>query len=193
MMSSALLASGRSNLRKAGAGSRPPQTAFDRAPGLTGRALDDFARKDYLDTYSKMKPNLATIQDAVAHIDHVVKLVGVDHVGIGSDWDGISSVPAGLEDVSKMPHLTAALLEYRGQVVAAPAMHSGMWEHPATRDNLEALRTRGVRVIDPEAGEHLDAGDRQVLRRHPVRRRASQGVACCALCGSRSVPEASTE
>jgi membrane dipeptidase len=80
-------------------------------PGLTGRALDEFATKDYLDTYSTMKPNLATIRDAVAHIDHVVKLVGVDHVGIGSDWDGISSVPAGLEDVAKMPLLTAALLE----------------------------------------------------------------------------------
>jgi membrane dipeptidase len=80
-------------------------------PGLSGRALDEFATKDYLDTYSMMKPNLATIQDAVAHIDHVVKLVGVDHVGIGSDWDGISSVPAGLEDVSKMPLLTAALLQ----------------------------------------------------------------------------------
>jgi membrane dipeptidase len=80
-------------------------------PGLTGRALDEFATKDYLDTYSTMKPNLATIRDAVAHIDHAVRLVGVDHVGIGSDWDGISSVPAGLEDVSQMPLLTAALLE----------------------------------------------------------------------------------
>jgi len=47
----------------------------------------------------------------VAHIDHVVKIAGVDHVGIGSDFDGISSVPAGLEDVSKMPYLTAALLK----------------------------------------------------------------------------------
>lgn len=80
-------------------------------PGLTGRALDEFATKDYLETYTTMKPNLATLRDAVAHIDHVVKLVGVDHVGIGSDWDGISTVPAGLEDVSKMPLLTAALLE----------------------------------------------------------------------------------
>ena len=80
-------------------------------PGLSGHALDEFATKDYLDTYTNMKPNLATLQDAVAHIEHVVKLVGVDHVGIGSDWDGISSVPAGLEDVSRMPLLTAALLE----------------------------------------------------------------------------------
>ena len=77
-------------------------------PGLSGRALDEFATKDYLDTYSAMRPNLSTIADAVAHIDHVVKLVGVDHVGIGSDWDGISTVPAGLEDVSRMPDLTAA-------------------------------------------------------------------------------------
>jgi membrane dipeptidase len=58
-----------------------------------------------------MRPNLSTIADAVSHIDHVVKLVGIDHVGIGSDWDGISTVPAGLEDVSRMPYLTAALLE----------------------------------------------------------------------------------
>ena len=40
----------------------------------------------------------------------MVKLAGVDHVGIGSDWDGISAVPAELEDVSKMPALTAMLL-----------------------------------------------------------------------------------
>jgi membrane dipeptidase len=80
-------------------------------PNLTGKALDEFALKDYLDTYSVMKPNQATIEDAVAHIDHVVKLAGIDHVGIGSDWDGISTVPAGLEDVSKMPALTALLLQ----------------------------------------------------------------------------------
>jgi membrane dipeptidase len=80
-------------------------------PNLTGKALDEFAAKDYLDVYSVMRPNQATIEDAVAHIDHVVKLAGVDHVGIGSDWDGISAVPAGLEDVSKMPALTALLLQ----------------------------------------------------------------------------------
>ena len=39
------------------------------------------------------------------HIDHVVNLVGVDHVGIGSDFDGIDSVPVGLEDISMMPKL----------------------------------------------------------------------------------------
>ena len=79
-------------------------------PALTGRALDEFAAADYVREYGQMWPASATLQDAVAQIDHAVKIAGVEHVGIGSDWDGINSVPAGLEDVSKMPALTAALL-----------------------------------------------------------------------------------
>ena len=53
----------------------------------------------------------ATVDDAAKCIDHIVKVAGIDHVGIGSDFDGIPSVPKGLEDVSRMPNLTAALLE----------------------------------------------------------------------------------
>ncbi|MEW5977286.1 MAG: dipeptidase [Acidobacteriota bacterium] len=53
----------------------------------------------------------ASIADVVAHIDHVVRLAGLEAVGIGSDFDGVSSVPTGLEDVSKFPNLTHALLE----------------------------------------------------------------------------------
>ncbi len=53
----------------------------------------------------------ATLDDVVAHIDHVVKLAGAGAVGIGSDFDGVSCTPSGLEDVSKFPNLTRALLE----------------------------------------------------------------------------------
>lgn len=53
----------------------------------------------------------ATLSDVVGHIDHVVKLAGIDAVGIGSDFDGVKCTPTGLEDVSKFPHLTRALLE----------------------------------------------------------------------------------
>lgn len=53
----------------------------------------------------------ATLSDVVAHIDHAVKVAGIDHVGIGSDFDGIDCAPAGLEDNSKFPALTKALLE----------------------------------------------------------------------------------
>jgi membrane dipeptidase len=45
----------------------------------------------------------------VEHIDHVVKLVGPDHVGLGSDFDG-AVMPDGLEDCSKLPKITEALL-----------------------------------------------------------------------------------
>jgi membrane dipeptidase len=53
----------------------------------------------------------ASLSDVVAHIDHVVKLAGAGAVGIGSDFDGVECVPSGLEDVSKFPALTRALLE----------------------------------------------------------------------------------
>ena len=53
----------------------------------------------------------ATLEEAVAHIDHIVKLAGVDHAGIGTDFDGVDCVPAGLDDVSKFAALTRALLE----------------------------------------------------------------------------------
>lgn len=53
----------------------------------------------------------ATLADAVAHIDHIVKIAGIDAVGIGADYDGVDCVPLGLDDVGKMPNLTRALLE----------------------------------------------------------------------------------
>lgn len=52
----------------------------------------------------------ATLADVANHMDYVRKMAGPDHVGIGSDFDGIETVPAGLEDVSKFPALTAELL-----------------------------------------------------------------------------------
>jgi membrane dipeptidase len=51
-----------------------------------------------------------TYRDVVDHIDHIAKVAGIDHVGIGSDFDGITAWPAGLEDVSCFPRLTEELL-----------------------------------------------------------------------------------
>lgn len=53
----------------------------------------------------------ATLADVVEHIDHVVKIAGIGAVGIGSDFDGVTCTPTGIEDVSKFPNLTRALLE----------------------------------------------------------------------------------
>ena len=52
----------------------------------------------------------ATVSDIANHIDRIREKAGIDHIGIGSDFDGITSVPEGLEDVSKYPVLTAELL-----------------------------------------------------------------------------------
>jgi len=52
----------------------------------------------------------AHVSDAADHIDHIRKIAGVDHIGLGGDFDGITQVPEGLEDVSKYPSLTAELL-----------------------------------------------------------------------------------
>jgi membrane dipeptidase len=80
-------------------------------PGLTGEALDQFAATKYVESgYSHPKAGHATVADAAECIDHVVKVAGIDHVGIGSDFDGVPGLPQGLEDVSKMPALTAELL-----------------------------------------------------------------------------------
>jgi membrane dipeptidase len=52
----------------------------------------------------------ATLAQVADHIDHVRQVAGIDHIGLGSDFDGITSVPVGLEDVSKFPDLTRELL-----------------------------------------------------------------------------------
>jgi membrane dipeptidase len=52
----------------------------------------------------------ATLSQVADHIEHVRDIAGVDHVGIGSDFDGIDAVPEGLEDVSKFPQLFAELI-----------------------------------------------------------------------------------
>ncbi|MCJ1245113.1 hypothetical protein MMC30_002314 [Trapelia coarctata] len=56
-------------------------------------------------------PQNSTIHQVARHITHIGKLIGYDHVGIGSDFDGIFDTPKGLDDVSKFPKLVAELLE----------------------------------------------------------------------------------
>ena len=52
----------------------------------------------------------ATVEQVADHIDHVRKVAGIDHIGIGSDYDGIPSTPVGLENVSTVPNLFAELV-----------------------------------------------------------------------------------
>lgn len=63
---------------------------------------------DWLDEHPA-KPG--TIHDLIDHIDHIVKVAGIDHVGLGSDYDGIPVVPDQLDDVASFPNITQALLD----------------------------------------------------------------------------------
>ncbi|MEV0966483.1 bifunctional phosphopantothenoylcysteine decarboxylase/phosphopantothenate--cysteine ligase CoaBC [Streptomyces sp. NPDC049910] len=82
----------------------------------------------------------------------------VPHVRIGQDADLVVVAPATADTLARAAHgladdlLTNTLLTARCPVVFAPAMHTEMWEHPATQDNVAALRRRGAVVIDPAVG-----------------------------------------
>src|SRR5712692_11387289 len=75
-----------------------------RAAGVDSAAVADSAR-----VWEARGPR-ATLSQVADHIAHIRDVAGVDHVGVGSDFDGITTVPAGLEDVSKFPDLLAELL-----------------------------------------------------------------------------------
>ncbi len=76
---------------------------------LRAAGADSVTRDDSLKAWTARGPK-ATLKQAADHIEHVRDVAGVDHVGLGSDFDGITDVPAGLEDVSKFPDLVAELL-----------------------------------------------------------------------------------
>ncbi len=84
--------------------------AFKDESGLEHN--DDPAVKEFASNYLDLHPfPFAQLSDVLAHIDHVRDLVGVAHVGLGSDFDGVgNSLPEGLKDVSMYPRLIGALL-----------------------------------------------------------------------------------
>ena len=80
-----------------------------RLRGLKG-STDDSVRAG-VETWGKTHPEpKATLAQVADHIDHIRKIAGVDHIGLGGDFDGIESTPTGLEDVSKYPALIAELI-----------------------------------------------------------------------------------
>ncbi|WP_149204820.1 bifunctional phosphopantothenoylcysteine decarboxylase/phosphopantothenate--cysteine ligase CoaBC [Actinotalea subterranea] len=82
----------------------------------------------------------------------------VEHVRLGKSADLVIVAPATADLLARAAAgrsddlLTAALLTARCPVLMAPAMHTEMWEHPATRANVATLRSRGVTVLEPASG-----------------------------------------
>jgi membrane dipeptidase len=78
-----------------------------------GLTMRDEAAKPLIEQFRKDNPTLfADVETVAKHIDHVVQLVGIDHVGFGSDYDGVGdTLPTGLKDVSQFPNLIYLLLK----------------------------------------------------------------------------------
>lgn len=73
--------------------------------------LSEDEKNKRMDEYDQKYPTPpTTVHDVVDHIEHIINIAGIEHVGIGSDYDGISAAPEQLEDVSKFPYITQELL-----------------------------------------------------------------------------------
>jgi membrane dipeptidase len=94
---------------------------FDAARDLRSKFGDDEAAfaEAWQDWCDRQAIPSGTVSDVVDHIDHIVEVAGIDHVGLGSDFDGISITPSGLDDVSRFPAITEDLLlrDYREDAV----------------------------------------------------------------------------
>ena len=83
----------------------------------------------------------------------------IEHIAVAQQADLLLVAPATADILAKFAtgiaddFLTTIQLAYSGPLVVAPAMNTNMWDHPATRQNMETLRGRGVIVVEPEAGE----------------------------------------
>lgn len=95
-----------------------------------GLKQSDSLAQPIVEDFRKNNPSLyADVEIVANHIDHVVKLAGIDHVGIGSDYDGVfDSLPTGLKDVSQYPNLIYVLLK-RGYTEAdiAKICYKNVW------------------------------------------------------------------
>jgi phosphopantothenoylcysteine decarboxylase/phosphopantothenate--cysteine ligase len=82
----------------------------------------------------------------------------VEHIGIAQEHDLLLVAPATANTLAKFAHgladdfLSTLYLAFTGKVIVAPAMNDKMWDHPATRNNLHILRSRGHVIVDPGTG-----------------------------------------
>ena len=86
--------------------------ATEAAAKVGVRSADFAAYRTFLEGHRAAHPQpVATLDDVVAHVEHVREVAGVDHIGLGGDYDGVGVLPVGLEDVSSYPRLLAALAD----------------------------------------------------------------------------------
>jgi membrane dipeptidase len=121
---------------------------------LRAAVTDSLERERRFDEWkSAHQPPAATLAQVADHIEHVRQVAGVDHVGIGSDFDGVDYVPAGLEDVSRFPELFAELIR-RGwsdadlKKLAGQNLLRAFHQAEATAARLQRERQPSTRTIE---------------------------------------------
>lgn len=92
-------------------GARVVQDLFDVFRRFRAEHPDENDLREAIEEWRRQHPiPRGTVHTVVDHVDHIVKVAGVDHVGLGSDYDGINRLPEQLDDVSCFPYLTQELL-----------------------------------------------------------------------------------
>ncbi len=92
-------------------GARASKEMFAAYRDLRAKIKDDKELELALAAWKKEHPMpTGSVHTVVDHIEHIIKVAGIDHVGLGSDYDGIGSAPKQLEDVSCYPYITQELL-----------------------------------------------------------------------------------
>ena len=90
--------------------SKEHQDELDSIDALYPKREDRRKTPLYRELSKRLNDVKIDVGTVVDHIDHIVRLVGPDHVGLGSDFDGVHRMPNGLEDCSKLPNITAELI-----------------------------------------------------------------------------------
>jgi membrane dipeptidase len=128
---------------------------------LKATVSDTAQRQRLQDEWKAAHPQpRATLQQVADHIEHVRDVAGVDHVGIGSDFDGIDTVPEGLEDSSKFPQLFAELIR-RGwsdadlKKLAGQNLLRALHAAEATAARLQKTRQPSTKTIEQLDGPRL--------------------------------------
>jgi membrane dipeptidase len=131
--------------------SAPVRKEYEKRTAGVGNAMD--RERIYEELVKDFKPPVVTIGQLADHFDHVRTVAGVDHIGIGADYDGNTDWPAGLEDVSRYPYLFAELIR-RGwsdadlKKVAGGNVLRALRGAEATARRLQAARPPSVATLE---------------------------------------------
>lgn len=131
--------------------SAPVRKEYEKRTAGVGDAME--RERIYAELVEDFKPPVVTIGQLADHFDHVRTVAGVDHIGVGADYDGNTDWPAGLEDVSRYPYLFAELIR-RGwsdadlKKVAGGNVLRALRGAEATARRLQAARPPSVATLE---------------------------------------------